>query len=1242
MANDLSGQIDLGTDMHAAPREGVALASDTDVASFTDANHTDTASNFTASIDWGDGTITSGAVVGSNGSFQIQGGHTYVDEGSVQPTVTIVRTTDNATIAPTAFVSVADTDNLTGHSPPNAITGNPNVALNNVEVATFTDSNTQNVPGDFTVAIDWGDGTTTTGTLNGSGNTYTVTGSHTYAIAGQFTITTFMNDDGPDAATGVATTTAGIGFGGTETLQSATEGEAVPTGTQVATFVDNKPGTTAADYTVKIDWGDGTTTDGTVSGGSGSFTITSAADHAYADEANFTLTANITRTADSAHTSASGTVSVAENDALTATGTTIHNSNLVLSNVTVATFSDKTIDTDVTNTSNVASDFVASIDWGDGITTSGIVSGSAGAFTVTGSHTYAQGGQYEIGTLVKDDPDANAFANATTTSTAIVGLSAGTGTSFSIPEGGPTGPIPVATFNDGNQSEQASDFTANIDWGDGTTTPGVVSGSNGSFTVSSAAGHTYADEASETITTTVTRTADHALITITGEATVNEADSLAISVDNISGNPGQPFNNVPVAQFSTSYLGNVASDFIASIDWGDGTPATTGSISGSNGNFVVSGSHTYANGGSDTLTVTVADDTPGTASITGTGSATINFQGHMVLTSATEGTALPNNTPVATFTDSNGGDTPASFSAQIDWGDGTTTSGTVSGGAGTFTVAGGHTYADEGSDTATVTVTHTSDMATSTVSGSVAVQEADSLTPHASTFGAVAGQNFNGPVATFGDSYTGNVPGDFIAAIDWGDGTSSTGTVSGGNGTFTVSGSHTYAAPGQDTVTVVLNDDAPGTAMATSSSTAMVLGPSHMVLNSATEGTALPSNTPVAVFSDANLSDTTSSFTASIDWGDGVTTPGTIVGAAGTFTVEGGHTYADEGNDTATVTLTHTSDQAKSTVSGPVAVAENDVLTGHPTAIAATQGQVFNGTVATFDDTFAGNVPGDFVAAINWGDGTSSVGTVSGGNGSFTVSGSHTYAATGQDNVTVTLSDDAPGTATATAMSTAVVVAAFPTTNFGAGDFDTDGDKNGDLLWQNADGSVATWDMNGAQISGQTTLGQLPSNWHLAGVGHFNPNLGGGSGFGNTDALFHSDSGGVVMWQIVNNHVVTNQLIGQVPTNWHVIGLGDFNGDGPSDVLWQSDAGQMLMWEMNGPHVVLDQIFGQAPAGGTAVAVADFNNDGKADILFQTDSGGIVMWEMNGTQIIANQTVGQLPTNWPLRCHRRFQWRRHG
>src|SRR5207248_7622628 len=81
----------------------------------------------------------------------------------------------------------------------------------------------------------------------------------------------------------------------------------------------------------------------------------------------------------------------------------------------------------------------------------------------------------------------------------------------------------------------------------------------------------------------------------------------------------------------------------------------------------------------------------------------------------------------------------------------------------------------------------------------------------------------------------------------------------------------------------------------------------------------------------------------------------------------------------------------------------------------------FTGAVATFTSTFPANTAADFQASINWGDGTTTVGTITGGNGSSTVSANganaHTYADEGNFTLTVTVADDAPGTAVATATS---------------------------------------------------------------------------------------------------------------------------------------------------------------------------------------------------------------------------------
>ncbi len=56
--------------------------------------------------------------------------------------------------------------------------------------------------------------------------------------------------------------------------------------------------------------------------------------------------------------------------------------------------------------------------------------------------------------------------------------------------------------------------------------------------------------------------------------------------------------NGTVATFTEAVPDTVASDYTATIDWGDGTSTTAGTISAaSGGGFAVSGSHTYASGG---------------------------------------------------------------------------------------------------------------------------------------------------------------------------------------------------------------------------------------------------------------------------------------------------------------------------------------------------------------------------------------------------------------------------------------------------------------------------------------------------------------------------------------------------------------------------------------------------------------------------------------------------------------------
>ena len=454
-------------------------------------------------------------------------------------------------------------------------------------------------------------------------------------------------------------------------------------------------------------------------------------------------------------------------------------------------------------------------------------------------------------------------------------------------------------------------------------------------------------------------------------------------------------------------------------------------VQNADGSLTIADSRANSPDGTDTVrdielfkfadgTVTLADILP---------PPVITLDGQISVTAATEHLALVGSTTVATFTDSNLSDLASGLTASIGWGDGTTSAGTISGSSGSFAVSGGHTYADEGSEAVSVTVTRTVDHTSTTATGTVTVGENDALTPQGLTITANPSQSFTGTVASFTDTDTFTTAGDLTATIDWGDGTTSAGIVSGSAGAFAVSGTHTYASSGQDAVTVTLNDDAPGTATATANSIAVVGATlaATVALTAATEHVALAGNTMVATFTDSNLSDLASGLTATIDWGDGTTSAGTISGSSGSFAVSGGHTYADEGSEAVSVTVTRTVDHTSTTATGTVTVGENDALTPHALTVTANSGQAFTGTVASFTDTDTFTTAGDLTATIDWGDGTTSAGIVSGSAGAFAVSGTHTYASSGQDAVTVTLSDDAPGTATATANSIAVVGATIQT-----------------------------------------------------------------------------------------------------------------------------------------------------------------------------------------------------------------------
>jgi hypothetical protein len=187
----------------------------------------------------------------------------------------------------------------------------------------------------------------------------------------------------------------------------------------------------------------------------------------------------------------------------------------------------------------------------------------------------------------------------------------------------------------------------------------------------------------------------------------------------------------------------------------------------------------------------------------------------------------------------------------------------------------------------------------------------------------------------------------------------------------------------------------------------------------ATEGAQFSGST-VATFTDADPSAVAGDFAATIDWGDGTSTAGTVTTSAGSgFAVKGSHAYGEEGTQVVTVTV-HDNSGSVATSTGSAMVADA-TLAATGVAVSATAGVQFSNTVATFTDADTNAAATDFKASIDWGDGTTTAGAVTtAASGGFTVSGSHAYAGGGTQSVKITIAD--VGGSTATAISAAAVV----------------------------------------------------------------------------------------------------------------------------------------------------------------------------------------------------------------------------
>jgi hypothetical protein len=149
-------------------------------------------------IDWTAGSLL-GSVTLSGGSASLN--TVFPEEGS--HLVSAVYTGDSNFLASHATQTITVTDaSLAGQSPSAPLQGREGVPflaqavpVSGV-VASFTDADPGATVSDYAATIDWGDGTSSPGTVGTSGSGFTVSGSHTYQEDGNYPIIVHIGDVG--------------------------------------------------------------------------------------------------------------------------------------------------------------------------------------------------------------------------------------------------------------------------------------------------------------------------------------------------------------------------------------------------------------------------------------------------------------------------------------------------------------------------------------------------------------------------------------------------------------------------------------------------------------------------------------------------------------------------------------------------------------------------------------------------------------------------------------------------------------------------------------------------------------------------------------------------------------------------------------------------------------------------------------------------------------------------------------
>ncbi len=610
-------------------------------------------------------------------TFTLNSGSALAQGQSAAFTITVLQgyPYPTAPMSTTASINTAPWDSNAGNNQVVSTVFPEGVPFTNAVLGYFAPGDPDLTAADFSASVTWGDGGSNS---SGDGTAaiavvpnplggFNAVGSHTYAEAGNYTASVTVQGGHGFAP---ITLTPNMAVSDQNLSPFDPVGSISPPALNLTTsltkailyhFLDPNTQYGAADFQATAYWGDGTSN--TSGDGKGAVQVVADAAGGF----------DVLGTHDYG-SSATGELYAVR---------VVDPSGLVMINPVLFHFTDG-------NPLATAADFRATVSWGDGATSSSsdanpsvfIVANPTGGFDVLAAHAYTQyvrNGTLQVMVRDVEGSGADGFGPVEVDYPL-------TAVALTVPqvktEGDSVQNALLFHFTDGDPQGQFYDFQATILWGDGTDGSGVVRADpNGGFDVYGS--HVYGEAP---VGALFGVTVNDRFGAVTG-ASATFANAVADPPVSATGatlpgpiNEDSPTGPLTVATFTDPGGAEALGDYSASIDWGDHTPADSGTISydANSQTFTVRGNHTYARAASYTITVAVGHDQ--TAAVKVTDSVAVADVAVTLAGGFSLSTVYGQSTgtqPVATFTDPGGASSLADYQATVSWGDGSSSAGVI-------------------------------------------------------------------------------------------------------------------------------------------------------------------------------------------------------------------------------------------------------------------------------------------------------------------------------------------------------------------------------------------------------------------------------------------------------------------------------------------------------------------------------------------------------------------------------------